>query len=111
MTQLISQHITLWIIIGFIGQLMFTARFLAQWIASEKVKKSVLPNIFWYFSLTGGTILFLYALHKKDPVFILGQGCGLFIYIRNLYLIYKNKEQTKITTSYEQASQQATPSQ
>ena len=72
-----------------LGQLMFTARFLVQWIASEKAKKSIIPELFWYFSIAGGTMLFLYAVHRKDPVFIIGQGFGLLIYVRNLYLIRK----------------------
>lgn len=90
-THTLSHHITLWVVIGFFGQLMFTARFLAQWIVSERAKISTVPEIFWYFSLAGGTVLFLYALHKKDPVFIVGQGSGLFIYARNLLLIRKQK--------------------
>lgn len=76
-----------WIIIGFIGQFMFTMRFVMQWLASEKAKKSVMPVSFWFFSIFGGTIVFAYAIHKQDPVFIVGQGMGLLIYFRNLYFI------------------------
>lgn len=76
-----------WMIIGFMGQGMFTMRFVVQWFTSEKVQRSVTPVAFWYFSLAGGTILLLYAIHRRDPVFILGQGMGLLIYIRNLQLI------------------------
>lgn len=76
-----------WVCIGFVGQLMFTGRFLVQWIASEKAKRSVMPVLFWYFSLGGGVILLAYALYRKDPVFILGQSLGVFIYLRNLWLI------------------------
>jgi lipid-A-disaccharide synthase-like uncharacterized protein len=76
-----------WMIIGFMGQAMFTMRFVVQWFTSEKAQRSVTPVAFWYFSLAGGTILLLYAIHRKDPVFILGQGMGLLIYIRNLQLI------------------------
>lgn len=76
-----------WVCVGFVGQLMFTGRFLVQWIASEKAKKSVVPVLFWYFSLGGGVILLAYALYRKDPVFILGQSLGVFIYLRNLWLI------------------------
>ena len=76
-----------WLAIGFIGQAAFFGRFLVQWIVSEKEKRSTIPLAFWYFSLAGGTILLVYAIHLKDPVFILGQATGLFIYIRNLVLI------------------------
>ncbi len=77
-----------WVLIGLGGQLMFTARFLVQWIASERAGRSVVPLAFWYFSVFGGLILFCYAVYRKDPVFILGQSMGLFIYLRNLWLIY-----------------------
>lgn len=81
-----------WIVLGFLGQLLFTMRFLVQWLASERAKKSVIPLSFWFFSLGGGTLLFAYALYRRDPVFILGQGLGLFIYIRNLWLIANEKK-------------------
>lgn len=80
-----------WVMVGFVGQMMFTARFLVQWLASEKQRRSVIPVMFWYFSLGGGLILFLYALYRRDPVFILGQSTGLIIYIRNLWLIRAEK--------------------
>lgn len=82
----------MWLIIGFMGQFFFSMRFLIQWIQSEKAKKSVIPLAFWYFSLLGGITLFAYAVYRKDPVFILGQSLGVFIYMRNLYFIYKNKK-------------------
>ncbi len=81
--------VDLWVIIGFIGQFMFTMRFVVQWLASEKEQKSVIPFSFWIFSILGGAIVFMYALHKQDPVFIVGQGAGLFIYFRNLYFVIK----------------------
>lgn len=81
---------TIWLIIGFIGQALFFGRFFIQWLASEKAKKSVIPNAFWYFSIGGGLTLFIYALYRQDPVFILGQSTGLLIYARNLYFIRKN---------------------
>jgi lipid-A-disaccharide synthase-like uncharacterized protein len=81
-----------WIIIGFIGQGLFSLRFLFQWIASERKRQSVIPVVFWYFSLAGGMILLSYAIHKKDPVFIVGQSFGAFIYLRNLYFVYKHRE-------------------
>lgn len=77
----------IWLCIGFIGQSLFFMRFFVQWIASEREKKSVIPHAFWYFSLAGGATLFLYALYRQDPVFIIGQSTGLFIYLRNIYFI------------------------
>ena len=78
-----------WLVLGFgfAGQALFSARFLVQWIASERQRKSVMPVLFWYFSLGGGLTLFLYAMYREDPVFMLGQGFGLIVYIRNLRLI------------------------
>jgi len=75
-----------WYVLGFIGQLMFSSRFFVQWIASERSRRVVIPELFWYFSLLGGATLFVYALHRKDPVFALGQGAGLIVYVRNLML-------------------------
>jgi len=83
---------TLWIVIGFLGQALFSARFFVQWLASERVKRSVIPTAFWYFSLAGGVTLLAYAIHKQDPVFIAGQGLGLVVYIRNLYLIRSGRQ-------------------
>lgn len=76
-----------WIAVGFVGQAFFSARFLVQWLASERARRSVVPMAFWFFSLGGGAILLAYALYRADPVFIAGQGVGLFIYARNLVLI------------------------
>lgn len=70
---------------------MFTARFLIQWIKSEKEGRSVIPLAFWYFSLAGSFTLLIYACHRADPVFIVGQSTGSFIYLRNLYLIQKER--------------------
>jgi lipid-A-disaccharide synthase-like uncharacterized protein len=85
---------TLGIIVGFLGQTLFFMRFLVQWLASEKAGRSVVPNAFWYFSLSGGLVLFLYALWRQDPVFIMGQGAGLLIYARNLYFIRRKSPAT-----------------
>ena len=79
----------IWLIIGLLGQAGFFMRFVIQWIASERKGESVVPVLFWYFSIAGGAILFIYALHIHDLVFTLGQGLGLFIYGRNLFLIKK----------------------
>ncbi len=76
-----------WVLLGFMAQACFTMRFVVQWIASERAKRSVVPIAFWFFSLFGGSMLFVYAIQRQDPVFIAGQGMGLIIYIRNLWLI------------------------
>jgi lipid-A-disaccharide synthase-like uncharacterized protein len=81
-----------WIILGFIAQACFTMRFVVQWLASEKAKKSVMPVAFWFFSLFGGALLLIYAIQRKDPVFIAGQALGLFVYVRNLWLIANEKK-------------------
>jgi len=80
-----------WLSIGFLGQVFFSMRFIIQWVASEKRKESVIPVAFWFFSLGGGLTLFTYALHRRDPVFILGEGAGTLIYLRNLYLIRRKQ--------------------
>lgn len=82
---------TFWLTVGFVAQGLFSARFLVQWIVSERKRRSVIPLPFWFFSLAGGTLLLLYAIHRRDPVFIFGQSAGLIIYARNLMLIYKGK--------------------
>ena len=75
-----------WYVLGFGGQLIFSSRFLLQWVASERARRVVIPQVFWVLSLAGGIALFLYAIHKRDPVFALGQLGGLFVYSRNLAL-------------------------
>lgn len=81
----------IWLAVGFAAQALFSARFIVQWVYSEKHRRSVIPVAFWYLSLGGGGLLFGYAIHIGDPVFIVGQGTGLFIYLRNLYLIMHEK--------------------
>lgn len=80
-----------WVLFGLAAQLMFTARFLVQWIASERQRKSVVPVAFWYFSMLGGVMLLAYAMYRRDPVFILGQALGVVIYARNLWLIHRER--------------------
>ena len=79
--------------IGFIGQGLFASRFIVQWIYSEKKGESTIPIIFWYLSIIGGVGLLAYAIFRQDPVIIVGQLFGIFIYLRNLILIYKNKNE------------------
>jgi lipid-A-disaccharide synthase-like uncharacterized protein len=81
-----------WILLGFVAQGFFTMRFVVQWWASERAKRSVVPVAFWFFSLGGGALLLVYAIQRQDPVFILGQALGLFIYIRNLWLIANERK-------------------
>ena len=76
-----------WLAVGFLGQLMFTMRFIVQWVQSERRRESVIPTAFWYFSIAGGLTLLAYALYRADPVFILGQAAGVAVYARNLYFI------------------------
>lgn len=83
----------IWLAIGFVGQALFSMRFLVQWIASERRKESVIPIYFWYFSVGGGLTLLAYAVHRVDPVFMVGQAAGLFVYSRNLYLIHRKERQ------------------
>ena len=78
---------TIWLAVGFLGQALFTSRLLVQWIVSERRGESVIPLAFWWFSILGGLTLLSYALWRQDPVFILGQSLGVFIYARNLWLI------------------------
>ena len=84
--------LTLAVMIGLGGQALFTMRFVVQWIASERAGKSVIPVAFWFFSIGGGVLLFGYALYVKDPVFILGQGFGVFVYLRNLYFVMRDRK-------------------
>ena len=86
-----------WVAFGLTGQLMFSFRFLVQWLASEREHRSIIPVAFWYFSIAGGLILFCYAVYRKDPVFILGQSLGLVIYSRNLWLIHRERRHVRET--------------
>ena len=80
-----------WVLLGFVAQGFFTARFAVQWIASERAGKRVVPMSFWLLSIGGGLLLFAYALYRRDPVFIAGQGFGVFVYARNLYFVLRDR--------------------
>ena len=80
----------IWLAVGLLGQALFSARFLVQWLASERKRQSIIPVAFWWLSLCGGATLLAYAVWRRDPVFILGQGMGLFVYTRNLILIRRH---------------------
>jgi lipid-A-disaccharide synthase-like uncharacterized protein len=81
-----------WLLVGYVGQALFAMRFIVQWVASERVGRSVIPVAFWFFSIGGGALLFVYALYIRDPVFIIGQGLGLFVYLRNVYFVFRERQ-------------------
>jgi len=83
-----------WVVLGFVAQGLFTMRFVVQWIASERARRSVVPSMFWFFSVGGGALLLVYALYRRDPVFIAGQALGLLVYLRNIYFIVLHGRQT-----------------
>jgi len=86
-----------WIALGFMAQLLFTGRFLVQWIASERQNRMVIPIAFWFFSIGGGLLLLIYAIHRRDPVFIAGQAFGVFVYARNLYFELRDRRRAVAT--------------
>jgi lipid-A-disaccharide synthase-like uncharacterized protein len=88
-----------WILFGLLGQAAFFSRFLVQWIASERQGKSVVPVAFWYLSLVGSATLFVYAIHRQEPIFLVGQTVGNFVYARNLVLIRREQAASVEPTS------------
>jgi lipid-A-disaccharide synthase-like uncharacterized protein len=84
-------HLDWWVVLGFVAQAMFTLRFAVQWIASERAGHSVVPLAFWLFSIGGGLLLLVYALYRRDPVFIAGQSFGVFVYLRNLQFVLRDR--------------------
>jgi lipid-A-disaccharide synthase-like uncharacterized protein len=101
LTQFIAwfqSHLNLLVLFGLAGQALFMMRFVAQWFASEKAKRSVMPEVFWYFSFGGGIVLLTYAIVRNDPVFILGQATGLLIYTRNIIFIWRARIKRRNTT-------------
>jgi lipid-A-disaccharide synthase-like uncharacterized protein len=94
----------IWIAIGFLGQGLFFGRWVIQWIASERNAESRVPIAFWYMSLIGGLITLTYAIYRRDPVFISGQGIGTFVYVRNLVLIHRaHQDKGPVRPSSQQA--------
>jgi len=79
------------ILVGYVAQALFAMRFVVQWIASERAGRSVVPTSFWVFSIGGGLMLLGYAIYRKDPVFIIGQAFGVFVYLRNLQFVIRGK--------------------
>ena len=86
-----------WVVLGFVAQVSFTMRFVVQWIASERAGHSVVPMAFWWFSIGGGLLLLAYAISRRDPVFIVGQAFGVFVYMRNLYFVLRDREKGGMT--------------
>jgi lipid-A-disaccharide synthase-like uncharacterized protein len=80
-----------WVVLGLVAQGCFTMRFLVQWLASERAGRSVIPMAFWAFSIAGGLMLLVYAIYRKDPVFIVGQAFGVFVYLRNLHFVRRDR--------------------
>mgnify|MGYP003342367799 CR=1 FL=1 len=97
-----------WAWVGLVAQALFTGRFLVQWIASERAGRSVVPFSFWLLSIGGGGMLLIYALYRRDPVFILGQGLGLFIYVRNIVLVLRERRADHKSGDKQEAPKRAT---
>jgi lipid-A-disaccharide synthase-like uncharacterized protein len=96
--EVFVQQLNWWVALGFLAQALFSMRFLVQWIASERAGRSVIPLAFWLFSIGGGVLLFVYSLWRRDPVFIAGQGLGLFIYLRNLYFVMRERREPAVSS-------------
>ncbi|KAB2882882.1 MAG: lipid-A-disaccharide synthase N-terminal domain-containing protein [Pseudorhodoplanes sp.] len=89
--EIFVRNLDWWVLLGVAAQILFTARFVVQWIASERAGRSVVPLAFWLLSIGGGALLLIYALYRKDPVFVLGQGFGVFVYLRNVYFVLNER--------------------
>ncbi len=85
----------IWVGIGLLGQIVFSCRFLVQWLVSERERRSVIPEVFWWISLFGGVCLFVYFVWRQDLVGVLGQSSGVVIYARNLRLIAKERRRKR----------------
>lgn len=88
-----------WLVVGFVGQAVFSGRFVVQWLASERQGRSVIPVAFWFLSIAGSLLLLAYAVHRRDPVFVLGQATGVLIYLRNLHLIRREARSADVAGS------------
>jgi lipid-A-disaccharide synthase-like uncharacterized protein len=95
----VVHHMDWWVVVGFVAQILFGARFFVQWMASERARRSVVPLAFWLFSISGGLLLLTYALYRRDPVFIAGQGFGIFVYLRNLHFILRERRTVAVLTT------------
>jgi lipid-A-disaccharide synthase-like uncharacterized protein len=97
MQNVFVMRLNAWVLLGYVGQTLFAMRFFVQWVASERAGRSVIPVAFWFFSIGGGMLLFGYALYIRDPVFIIGQGLGLFVYLRNLYFVFRERRAKEVS--------------
>ena len=88
-----------WLAIGFLGNALFFSRFMVQWIASERAGRSYIPTMFWWLSIAGSIVLLLYAVHKRDPVFIIAYLPNCVVYVRNLMLIRKQQRESAADSS------------
>ncbi|MFD2251778.1 lipid-A-disaccharide synthase-like uncharacterized protein [Pseudochelatococcus lubricantis] len=95
--EVFIEKFSVWLALGLLGQALFSARFLVQWIASERAGRSVVPVAFWFFSIGGGFITLIYGIVQREPVIILGQSLSLFIYARNLMLIVNERRRRRLT--------------
>jgi lipid-A-disaccharide synthase-like uncharacterized protein len=93
-TEILSQLQDPWVIFGFASQGMFFGRFVVQWIATERAKRTVVPVSFWYLSIVGALMILAYAIRQQDIVFIFGQGLAIVIYLRNLYIFYQQPKES-----------------
>lgn len=98
LTDVFVTRLDWWVLLGFLAQGLFTMRFLVQWIASERAGHSIIPVAFWLFSIGGGLLLLVYALYRKDIVFIAGQAFGVFVYLRNLQFVLRDRK-AKMSTA------------
>lgn len=87
-------QIDYWVVFGFFAQFIFFLRFVVQWLASEKAKRSIIPLSFWYLSIVGSILILIYAIQRQDPVFIVAQFLALIIYIRNIMLRHNKNNET-----------------
>jgi lipid-A-disaccharide synthase-like uncharacterized protein len=92
LTDVFITRLDWWVLLGLVAQALFASRFFVQWIASERAGHSVIPVAFWLFSIGGGLLLLIYALYRKDIVFIGGQAFGLFVYLRNLQFVLRDRK-------------------
>ena len=90
----------IWVAVGLGGQMLFSARFIYQWIASERARRCVVPEAFWYFSFAGALTLLAYAVYKHDLVFVIGQSTGFVIYCRNIWLIWDEKQRHALPSGH-----------
>ncbi|UCF37334.1 MAG: lipid-A-disaccharide synthase N-terminal domain-containing protein [Acidobacteriota bacterium] len=97
LVEIFSQGVGFWEVVGFVGLVVFSSRFIIQWIASEKKKESVIPVSFWYLSIVGSLCLLAYALVRQDPIFILSYLFNGFIYLRNLYFVYSKRKAAEVS--------------